>query len=384
MPPDEPNALRILLLLENAGAGSGRHVIDLARGLSVRGHDVTLLYSQSRLEDWFERELRASPAVRRATLPMRPGLGPADASTIVAVRRFIQNNGPFDVIHGHSSKAGALARLGGWKTPGVKVYTPHAFYTLGSPAGSATGWFYASLERVLARLCDGIICVSTAEGRHAESRLAISPMKLFVVPNGLDPLPPGDRMYMRARLGLEDANFCIGFVGRLARQKAVHRLLEAFAAVYAANAHARLVIVGDGSDADSLKRLGEQLGLAEAVTWTGAADGIEMMSAFDLFAMPSLYEAFPYVLLEAMHRGLPILATRVGGVDELVREDVNGHVVEQGDVHAYAQRLAERVADPAGSRRMGAASRQIVAGFDLDAMVNGTAAVYRALLARAG
>ena len=372
---------RVLLILENAGAGSGRHVLDLARGLTARGSEVTLLFSRSRLEGWFEAELATLPQVVTKTLPMRPGLGLRDLGCIASVRRFIRENGPFDVIHGHSSKGGALARLAAPRLPGAVVYTPHAFYTLGAPRRSLKGGFYATLERILARLSDGIICVSQAEHRHAQA-LGLPARKLFTVPNGLDGLPPVDRAAVRARLGLSDEEVCIGFVGRLAPQKAVERLIQAFGSALRERPNLRLVVVGSGPDRAALQQIVERDGIGGSVLFTGAASGVEMMGAFDLFALTSRYEAFPYVLLEAMLRGLPILSMRVGGVDELIHDGENGFVVEQGDTGRFAELLHELTGSVDRRRAMGARSQEIVAGFDIDTMVDRTLAVYRDLQGR--
>lgn len=374
--------LRILLVLENAGSGSGRHVIDLARGLLAGGHDVTLLYSRARIERWFEAELGALPNLHTATINMRPGLGLRDAPTVAAVRRFCKAMGPFDVIHGHSSKAGAMIRLATPGLPGVRVYTPHAFYTLGAQPGSARARFFGLLERVLSRFCDGIICVSQAEYRHAVA-LGLPVNKLYAVPNGFDTPPPGNRDAVRAQLALKDHHVCVGFVGRLARQKSVHRLVDAFASAHTRAAHLRLVIVGFGPDEEALKARAQAAGVADAIVWTGEADGLAMMSAFDIFALPSLYEAFPYVLLEAMSRALPILSTRVGGVDELVHDGENGFVVEQNDAASLAARLTELGNDLNQCQAFGAVSARIVMQFDVATMVAKTTGVYRTLLQRA-
>lgn len=372
---------RILCILENAGAGSGRHVLDLSRGLIERGHHVTLLFSRARLEGWFERELATIPHLVAATIDMRSGMGLSDLASLRAVRRYLQEHGPFDIVHGHSSKGGALVRLGAVAGQAVRVYTPHALYTLGCEPRSLRRRFFALLERVLARRCEGIICVSAAERRHA-IECGLPADKLFVVPNGLAPLPAVERAVVRSELGLGDEDVAIGFVGRLARQKAVHRLIGAFAAMRSEHDSARLVVVGDGPAGAAAKAQAQRAGVADAVVWTGAVPGQRMMGAFDIFACCSLYEAFPYVFLEAMARGLPIVSTRVGGVDEVLSPGVNGLLVEQDDPDSLARALLELVRD--GERRlaMGRESLRRAAAFDVDAMVDRTVQVYSHLLAR--
>ena len=372
---------RVLCVLENAGAGCGRHVVDLCAGLRARGHDVTVLYSHSRLENWFERELGAIGGVAWATVPMRDGLGPGDVASIRAVRRFVRERGPFDVIHGHSSKGGALVRLAARAADGVRVYTPHALYTLGCADRPVRRAVFGGLERILARRCEGIVCVSVDEKRHALEQ-GLPADKLFIVQNGLAELPDVDRAEVRSELGLDDDHVAFGFVGRLARQKAVHRLVNAFARMAKDHPGARLVVVGDGPDAPDLRARASSLGVGDEVLFTGMAVGQRMMAGFDAFALTSLYEAFPYVLLEAAARSLPIVSMRVGGVDELVHDGDNGCVVEQDDEPGFAAAMADLAADAERRRAMGARSAQIVRAYDVDAMVDKTVEAYATLLAR--
>ncbi len=372
--------LSILLLLENAGAGSGRHVIDLARGLLATGHRVTLVYGASRLEPWFRDEVAAMNGLDAHEMSIRPGMGPTSPAEWWRVSRFIRKAGPFDIVHGHSSKAGALARLAAPGSNATRVYTPHALFTMGLPRRSARYLLFTGLERVLARFGDAIVCVSEAERRHAVD-IGLPGDKLFTVPNGLDGLPAVDRAALRDQVGLREDEVCIGFVGRLARQKAVHRLIDAYAG--AANGHdrARLLIVGSGPDERLLKNQAAERGLGDRVIWAGAANGARMMAAFDVFVLPSLYEAFPYVLLEAAARGLPLLVTDIGGAEEMVADGVNGFVVPQDDAETLRRRMAELIDDDGLRRSMAGASIRQAGRFSVGAMVRSTLEVYERLRA---
>ena len=375
------NLLRILLVIENAGAGSGRHVIDLARGLVKLGHDVVLLYGDERLEPWFSEELGTIPELTAEMFPMRPGLGPRDFGAALRLRRRLRALGRFDILHGHSSKAGALLRLAALGLGTTRVYTPHALYTMGAEPGSVRRLLFGGLERVLARLGEAIVCVSQAEHRHA-IELGLPRDKLFVVPNGLAAMPAVDGRSVRAELGLADSDVAIGCVGRLAPQKAIHRLVDAFADLVPERPDARLVIVGSGPDEAALRARAAERGVGDRVIWTGVADGATMMAAFDIFALPSRYEAFPYVLLEALARGLPIVATRVGGAEDVIVEGSNGFITEQDDEPAFVRRLSELVGDPLARQAMSEAAHRRAVLFDVDAMVTATLDVYRTLLAR--
>jgi glycosyltransferase involved in cell wall biosynthesis len=143
---------------------------------------------------------------------------------------------------------------------------------------------------------------------------------------------------------------------------------------------AKLVFVGEGSECPRLQAEIVQLGLREQVILAGELNGLQAMSAFDIFALPSLSEAFPYVLLEALAMGLPIISTKVGGVSELVHEGCNGFVVNKCAPEEMALALRKLLADSALRRRMGQASLDLSRKFSLDEMARGIVQVYQELL----
>jgi len=159
-------------------------------------------------------------------------------------------------------------------------------------------------------------------------------------------------------------------------------LLEAFAQVAHNHPQARLVIVGDGPLRTELEARVNALGLADRVFLPGFIDGRWAMRGFDIFALPSEYEGFPYVLLEAMAEGLPIVATCVGGADQAIVDGENGFVVPVGDVIAFAGALDRLLSDEALRLSMGAQSRLRVKEFSVEKMVDATLALYRELAGR--
>ncbi|WEZ83826.1 glycosyltransferase family 4 protein [Rhizobium sp. 32-5/1] len=237
--------LRILQVLEPSGGGSGRHFLDLCHSLAARGHHVEAVYSPLRAEETFLRELRALnlPAVHAVSMKRAPGR--TDIAAHKALRAIIRD-GRFDIVHGHSSKAGALTRL---RLPGPhvpRVYTPHAFRTMDPTLGLAGRLIYGSIELLLARLfTDHLICVSDDEYRHAR-RLGVPAETLSVIRNGVDPPPTGMAQTVRASFGIGSDTLVFGFIGRLSPQKAPERLLQAFAHAASRIGDAHLVMVGAG------------------------------------------------------------------------------------------------------------------------------------------
>ncbi|MDH3510617.1 MAG: glycosyltransferase [Gammaproteobacteria bacterium] len=371
--------LRVLLAMEAAGGGAARHVLDLAEGLLHRDHEVCLVYSPDRAEDWCRQAIQAMPAMTTRQLPMRRAVGADDLKLTLQLRRLIDEMGPFDILHGHSSKAGALLRLAAIGKATPCIYTPHAFITLNPDLGLAARFAYRTVERLLSYLAHVVICVSEQELQHARS-MGIRARRLQMVHNGIPQLAAADRQVMRAELQLADDEFCVGFVGRLSAQKSVHRLINAFATALHNDVSLRLVIVGDGPHRAELEELARNLGIGPRVTFAGARNGVAAMAAFDIFALPSRYEAFPYVLLEAAARGLPIVMTETGGAHSVVRHEENGFVVPQDQIEFLAARLGQLAGDRKLVRRMSKCSQSVALEFSVDNMVEQTLGVYASAL----
>ena len=242
---------------------------------------------------------------------------------------------------------------------------------------------YTIAERLLAPLADGIICVSNEEKDHAED-LGISSQRLFTIENGLAPLPAADREAARSTLGLKESDVCFGFVGRISGQKPVARLVRALQLLYMQCPNAVVVIVGEGPDYEDVQKLARTLNVEDRVRFTGAADGAFLMSGFDVFVLPSSYEAFPYVYLEALARGLPIISTDVGGSTAVIDHGVNGYIVPQERLDLLPQYMAVLTEDGEMRRRMSQHSAEKSKQFTVKNMVANTIAVYKNLQAQQG
>lgn len=378
--PDTNSPLRILQVLEPSGGGSGRHFVDLCAGLKARGHAVTAVYSPVRAEERFVGELKALDLRKVIALPMLRAVGPADASAWQALAQVVLAEGPFDIIHGHSSKAGALTRI---RLPGPhvpRIYTPHAFRTMDPTLGAKGRLLFGKVESLLGRFfTDRLICVSQSEYEHALT-LGIPAELLRLVVNGVGDMPQGNGSAIRGRLGLPDEAIVFGFVGRLSAQKAPERLIAAFTKLAANVPSARLLMVGHGELEQAIRLQLETANLADRVTITADITGAEVMQALDVLVMPSRYEAMSYVMLEAAASGLPIIVTDVGGARNVVTPDENGIIVANNDAPSSLAKAMETLADEAILARFAGNAAVRRHSFGLEVMVDQTLAVYREVL----
>jgi glycosyltransferase involved in cell wall biosynthesis len=364
------------MVVESSGGGTGRHVLDLCEGLSARGCDVHLIYATGRVDSTFLRRLASLKTLPRMALPMRTGVHPGDLTALGAVRRYVRDRGPFDVIHGHSSKGGALARLAAVGTRARAFYTLHGLIMMDPGLANWKRLFYLVIELLLGVGTARVIAVSPEESRAAV-RVGLGRSRVVTIPNGVAPLDLAPRADARRLMGVPDDALVIGFVGRLVEQKAPDVLLRAFARAAGIERRARLAVVGSGPLEGSLRGLAAQLGVADRISWLGHRDPGGVLSGFDVFAISSRKEGLPYVVLEALSAGLPVVATASAGVEILVGTGTNGAVVPAGDTAAFARALVGLAARPHLLAEYGRASAEIASRLTVDRMVDRTLAEYR-------
>lgn len=218
------------------------------------------------------------------------------------------------------------------------------------------------------RFSDGVRCVSERI-REQVAAAGISPDKLWVIPSRCDTVlfGPGkfrrERTDSRRRLGLEAGDVAGIFTGRLIVHKGVRYLIEALPAVLKEHSRFRLLLVGDGPLKSELQSQASSLGVSHAVQFLGPASFLEipgLLACADLFVLPSINEGMPRSLLEAMAMGLPAVATRVGGVPEVMEDGKVGYLVPPSDPNALAGALGRLLADESLREKMGIRARERV------------------------
>ena len=316
--------MRICHIIEAAGGGSGQVMLDLARLGVEDGDDITVIYSPDRVDENFQNGLSALKGqIKSHPFLMKRAVGLHDARAALDLYKLLKSFEPFDVIHSHSSKAGALSRIAGILLPGKQVYTPHAFMTLAPNASPLYGW----IERLLSYFGSAIICVSEDERVHARDHLKISGKKLFVIPNGVSLNYPVTREASRTELGVSTKNYVVGFIGRLVDQKCPVRLIESFAVAYAQNENLRLVIIGEGPLRGDVEAAIADKELTKVVQLLGRKNGRDYLPGFDCLLCCSDYEGFPVVFLESLAAGVPVISTPVGGAQDTIGKDEAGILI---------------------------------------------------------
>ncbi len=377
--------MKVLQVVEASFAGVGRHVMDLSRHLIASGLEVHLAYGSARVDGTF---LAGARGLGFSSVVTFNAGGPAGVGHLKIVRRLrslVASLG-VDVVHGHAARGGALARLAATGTQSRVAYTPNALITQAPHIGRSQYWFFRGLEVAMAPRTDALIYVSDEEERHGLS-LGLRPRAQYVIPNGIDRVGAPDREKARAGLGLVGDALTIGFVGRLSPQKNVGLLLDGFEKLTALPglAGVELVIVGEGQEESMLRTMARNAaaGSGSKIHFLGHQDGPAAMRAFDVFALPSKYEGFPYVLLEALSAGIPCVATTGCSAERLLGDGAAGLIV---DDHAFAlaDGLASLLRNESRRRSASLAAETVAAKFSAAGMSSGVIDVYRSLCSGPG
>jgi glycosyltransferase involved in cell wall biosynthesis len=364
----------VLQVLQPLDGGVARHVSDLTRGLRARGWAVEVAASA---DCTVLPELEAVHVpVHRLEIPRAPGR--ADLSAALELRRLDHRRG-FDIIHAHSSKAGAVVRV--VMRPRARVvYTPHCFAFASEEFGRAGRVAARLIEQGLVPRTGALVAVSRWEARKARGLLGAT-ARTTVIPNGTGPCQA--TLVDRELAAWKGDGPLAALVSKLRPQKDPLALVRAAAALERrGELSGRVALVGDGELEGAVRSEIERLGVTERVRlfpYRGESEAY--LQAIDLLVVPSRWESLPIGVIEAMACGVPVLATAVGGLPELVRDGETGRLVPAGNPRALESELARLLANPDERARLGSAGRgRAQARFSIDGMVDATAALYRRLL----
>lgn len=340
--------MRILHVFRTPVGGLFRYVRDLTRQQQALGHEVGILCDSSTGGETAVQLLNSvAPAcglgIVRFPISRLPGVG--DLSGARQATTHARRLKP-DIIHCHGAKGGLYGRLAASRLGVPSVYTPHGgslHYSWSSPAGAV----FLSAERFLHRVGSGLIFVCAFERDSYDRKIGIGGKPHAVIYNGLLPEEFADAA---PRADAAD----VLFIGDMRVLKGVDVLLEALARLR----HSRTVsacLVGDGPDLERFKALAAKLELNDRVVFPGRMGARAAFERGRLLVMPSRAESFPYVVLEATAAGVPMIASAVGGIPEVLPRDL---LVAPGDAGALADRLAAALTDRRSVLTAAAATRE--------------------------
>jgi glycosyltransferase involved in cell wall biosynthesis len=366
---------RSLLVFEPPDGGVAQHVLDLARGLPDRGWEVTVA-GPAESDIYPTLEAAGIPHER---LPIGRALRPGPYARAFEILRRRARSGRYDLLHVHSSKAGAIGRPAARLGRMPVVYTPHCFPFIG-PQSARRRVLSRAVERGLALWTDAVVCVSEDERREA-LRARIDAKRLHVVHNGSarckeEQAPDAElRAYVAGRPSA-------GAIAVLRPQKGVDVFVRAAPAILESVPEARLAVVGDGPMRGELDELVRRCGVGDRLRFfTFSPPSSRYLQALDLFVLPSLWEAFPISVLEALACGVPQVASDVGGTGEALVEGRTGLLCPPGDPAALASAVAALLRSPDRRSAMAEASRARHSDcFGLDRMLARTADLYRSVV----
>jgi glycosyltransferase involved in cell wall biosynthesis len=382
--------LRVIARL-NMG-GPALHVAYLSAGLRARGYETTLVAGSLALGEESMAGVAGELGVPVVTVPeLHREISPLrDLRAVYHVADLIRRQRP-DILHTHTAKAGAIGRLAamlaGDARPPIVVHTFHGHVLRGYFDPLRSG-FFRLLERSLARRTTALVAVSP-EVRDDLVALGVAPREKFTVirlgieldervGSGRNGLGPGTRRV----LGVGDGRFVVGWIGRMTGVKRTDDVLLAVRELRERGVDAVLCMVGDGPDRDAVEQRAHDLDIVRHCLFVGYQDEVApYYAAFDALILPSANEGTPVSAIEALAGGRPVVATRVGGVPDVVRDGIDGFLVEPGDVDAMADRLARLAGDSELRARMGAAGRErVLERYSVERLLDDTDRLYRSLL----
>jgi glycosyltransferase involved in cell wall biosynthesis len=335
--------LSIIHVVRSPIGGIFRHIADLATAQRDAGHEVGVICDSltgGAFEDEWIAALKPALSLGLVRLPMRRTISPADLFATVSVARLVARMRP-NVVHGHGSKGGVYARLAAMlerrrsSRDVAAFYSPHGG-SLHYEKGSLAGRVFFAVERSLELLTDALIHVSAYEARAYEEKVGMPRCPAFVVPNGLRP-----EEFEPVRPAENPADFL--YIGMLRDLKGVDVFLRALRQLQTGETPFAALVVGAG-EADDERRYRE-MATGLPVKFLPPMPARKAFAMARILVVPSRAESMPYIVLEAAAARMPIIATNVGGIPEILAGEAKS-LLPPGDADALADGLAKALQRP--------------------------------------
>jgi len=382
--------LRVIARL-NMG-GPALHVAYLSEGLRERGYDTTLVAgtlargedSMSFVAEELGVRVERVPELSREISPLR------DLRAILRLAQLIRRERP-KILHTHTAKAGAVGRIAalaaGHARPPIIVHTFHG-HVLRGYFDPVRAYGFRLLERWLATKTTTLIAVSP-QVRDDLVHLGVAPREKFtVIRLGIElderiSAPDGARAETRRLLGVPQDAFVVGWIGRMTGVKNTDQVLAALKLLRDRGVDAYLCMVGDGPDRERLEQRAHDLGVVKRCLFLGYQEEVaRFYAAFDGMILTSVNEGTPVSAIESLAAGRPVVATRVGGVPDVVDDGEDGFLVDPGSTEQLADRLEELARNPELREQMGERGRaRVPSRYAVTRLVEDMDRLYKSLLA---
>jgi glycosyltransferase involved in cell wall biosynthesis len=347
--------MKVLHLISSGGMyGAEAVILNLSRALNATGEHSSLLgvFANSGHPTPQLHQVALAAGIDSHLISCR---GQLDRSVPSSLRSLIQGTGA-DLIHAHGYKADVYAWLALRRAGVPLVSTCHTWYD-----NDFAVRLYGALDRRTLRSFDGVVAVSE-DVRQRLLRAGVAASRVHLIRNGIDLHPFAAAPALRRQTRPADGALRIGLVGRLSVEKGIDLFLQAAAQVVAHHPGTRFFIAGDGSDRASLQDLITHLGLGTTATLLGRLDNMPAFyGSLDLIVSASRQEGLPIALLESMASGLPVVATSVGAVPQVIRNGETGLLVPSGEPSTLAAAIVRLIADVDLRHSLAAAGQGLIA-----------------------
>ncbi|MFA5022557.1 MAG: glycosyltransferase family 4 protein [Patescibacteria group bacterium] len=368
----------LYLITQSEWGGAQRYIFDLANNLSKDQYEV--LVAAGGNEELFQNLKQIGITTYWLKNLVREINPVKDLKAYQEIKKLLRQIQP-DILHLNSSKAGVVGAIAGNQAKIKKIiYTAHGF-VFNEPMPKWKKIFYIWAEKFSARYKDAIICVSEFDRQSGTENKIINENKLITINNGIDEINFLDKKIAQEKLNLPQNKIIIGTIANFYLTKGLNYLIAAAQIVVQKNPDIIFQLIGFGQLENQLRVQIKELNLENNFF---VLNGKEMngngkiyLKAFDLYVLPSVKEGFSYTILEAMQAGLPIIATKVGGIPEMINDNINGLLVKPADPNTLAQAIIDllenkKLADQLGSQAKIDADKK----FSLEKMTKETEKVY--------
>lgn len=370
---DEP--LRIIHCFRSPVGGIFRHVRDLVDAHAQQGHQIGILCDSltgGAHEDRLFEEIRPKLALGLTRIPMRRAITPGDVAALWRSWRHFKTLQP-DILHAHGAKGGAYARVIGslLRVSGNRVarlYCPHGG-SIHYEAGTMKGRLFFGLERFMERMTDRLIFVSRYEMDGYEAKVGKPRCPVSLVYNGLS-----EAEFVPVESGADAADFL--YIGMMRDLKGPDVFVDAITQLRQEGLGVTAHFVGDGPDKPRYEATIAARGLADAIEVHDAMPARKAFAMARTVIVPSRAESMPYIVLEAIAAGKPVICTRVGGIPEILAGE-SDTLVEPGNAEALAQAMKRELQGRPAAQAALSRRAALKARFSVAAMAQSVMEAYR-------